>query len=478
MSRRELTVVRGEERYPYSSGEVVEALQGAGVLTDAALSITSSLEGYLRNRKEREIELAELVARIERLVRERVSGDVAERFRNQTPPFVPLVISKPEGAEALSHRKLTRSLEKLGLSFKQANAAARQVEQTLRTQGYETVPGPVLGHTVALALDAGFGREVRVRYESTLSRPAELQIVGADGKGLPFSRGVLARSVMAVGLGPEMAYRLATELERELWRRGEQEITRPQMRQWLTKLLAEEAGEEYARRYDVLHRIRVSGESIIVMVGGAPGVGKSTIASELAYRLGISRLVSTDSVRQALRSLISPELSPVLHSSTFTAWMADLLPEERDMTPDGSQVVRGFMSQVRQLGPAIDGIVARNLEESSQLLIEGIHVVPGLTAQPASHPGALVIPLLLVVSDEQSHRDHFALRDRQTNSQRLQETYMKHFAEVRHIQDFLEERARAEGVRVIDASEFDEAVEQSLKHVLASMFAARGAGEG
>ena len=36
---------------------------------------------------------------------------------------------------------------------------------------------------------------------------------------------------------------------------------------------------------------------LIVLVGGATGTGKSTVTTEVAYRLGITRVTSTDFVR-------------------------------------------------------------------------------------------------------------------------------------------------------------------------------------
>jgi 2-phosphoglycerate kinase len=280
---------------------------------------------------------------------------------------------------------------------------------------------------------------------------------------------VLARSLMAVGLGPELAYALARQVEDILWRSGEQLIKRATVRQIMTGLLQEEAGEEFARRYELLHSLRSSAEPIIVLVGGASGVGKSTIASELAYRLGISRLVSTDSVREALRSLIGPELSPVLHSSTYTAWKADLLPQERDwVVPKRKRVLRGYLSQVQQLGPALTGIINRNLEEVASLVMEGIHLVPGISVKN-QFGNAIVVQLLLEVEDEEDHRKHFALREQQTNDRRLQESYLNHFREVRFLQEFLVQQARSEGVPVIDATDMDQAVDAALEHVLNSL---------
>lgn len=466
MDLRDLKIMRGENRYPYSPGEIIEAMQGAGVPTDQALAVASEIEQQLLAEEVTELELIVLTDRLAELIRQQVSPEVAERFRAQTPPFVPLVIIKEDSREPLSTRTLSHSLEKLGLTFKEAYAVASQAGQSLRTQGYEAVPATALGHVVALGLEAGFGRELRLHYERTVNHPLELLVLEPGGGALPYSRGVLARSLMAVGLGPELSYALARQVEDILWRSGEQLIKRSTVRQIMTGLLQEEAGEEFARRYELLHSLRSSAEPIIVLMGGASGVGKSTIASELAYRLGIPRLVSTDSVREALRSLIGPELSPVLHSSTYTAWKADLLPEERDwLVPKRKRVLRGYLSQVQQLGPALTGIINRNLEEFASLVMEGIHLVPGISVQ-SQFGGAIVVQLLLVVEDEEDHRKHFALREQQTNDRRLQEAYLNHFREVRFLQDFLVKQARSEGVPVIDATDLDQAVDSALEHVL------------
>ena len=50
---------------------------------------------------------------------------------------------------------------------------------------------------------------------------------------------------------------------------------------------------------------------IILLVGGATGTGKSTVATEVAYRLGITRVTSTDFVRQTMRAFFSREFMPV-----------------------------------------------------------------------------------------------------------------------------------------------------------------------
>lgn len=477
MRRHDVRVSRGRERYNFSTGEVVEALQGAGVLTDDAIRIARDVEKQLRSHDVHDVELDELMTTLEGVVRERVSAEAAERFLVQTPPFVAMKVIKGGDAETFSRRTLSHSLEKFGLSFKEAYAIAKQVEQGLRAEGYRSIEEDMLAHVVALALEARYGREARLKYETTLTDPVDLYVLEPDGTRLPYSRGILARALMSIGLGPELAYNLAKRIEDVLWRSGERSVTREQVRREVDRLLVEEAGVDFAQRYQLLHRLRQSERPVVVLIGGAPGVGKSTIASELGYRLGIPRMVSTDAVRQALRSLISPELSPLLHESSYTAWRAELLPPEQvDARPEPVRVIRGFRAQIQQLATAITAIVDRNLTENMSLVMEGIHLVPGLSPR-SPFEGALVVELMLMVEDEGSHRDHFGLRERQTHERRDQDVYLDHFREIRILQDYLLDRARGERVPVVDASDFDQAVDKAMEHVLASLLV-RGLSEG
>lgn len=466
MKRRELRVVRGGEKYPFSTGDVVEALQGAGVVTDEAIRIARDQEKELRSRDVRRIDLDVLMGELAERVADRVGPEVAERLRHQTPPFVPLMVEGSEGGDAFSRRTLMASLEKLGLSFKEAHAASNQVEAGLRADGVERLTQTELAHRVALALEGRYGRELRLRYEAETRLMTEVRVVEDDGVTMPFSRGILAQSLTAVGLGPELSHNLAKRVEEALYKHDGSEVPRAEVRREVSELLRQEAGEEFAQRYLLMRNVRRPDKPIVLVIGGAPGVGKSALASEIGYRLGIPRIVSTDSVRQALRSLIGPDLSPVLHSSSYSAWRAELLPSERaTVKPKRKRVLRGFLAQVQQLDPAVCAIIERNITEATSLVLEGAHLVPGI-APSRSFPEATVVSVMLYVPDEEDHRRNFAVREGQTRQRRLRQPYLDHFSEIRILQDYIKEQADLDGVPAIPASDFDAAVEKTVEHVL------------
>ena len=462
--KRQLRVKHEKESYDFSVGVVVESLQGAGVPTDVAIRLAKDLDKHYRQADGKSVRLEQLVERLAKSVEKESGKTTADRFRIQTPPFVPIALQKGDKMTPFSRRSLATQLEKLDLSFKEALGVAGQVEQTLRNKGYELVTERELIHLTALALEASFGRELRNLFEVQRGQPVDIFVHEGAGESFPFSRGILAQSLMAVGLEPELAYGLSKDFEDDLWHEGLTEITRDNLRERVRKMLEDTTGGDVARRYELMKVVRQSDKPIIILIGGAPGVGKSTLAAELAYRLGIRRMVSSDAIREALRSLISPQLSPELHSSSYTAWRNELLPDEDDK-PRRKRVIRGYQSQSQQLASALTAVVKRNVVEATPVVIEGVHLLPGLLPSTAPEE-AIVVHLVLVAPDEAAHRRYFALRDEQTGQRREKEGYLNHFEEIRMIHDFIAERAVIEQVPIIAMGNFNTTVERGLEYVL------------
>ncbi len=61
MKPRDLRVVRGDERYSFSAGVLVEALQSAGVPTEDAISLAQEVEAHLRESPSRRVDLNHLM---------------------------------------------------------------------------------------------------------------------------------------------------------------------------------------------------------------------------------------------------------------------------------------------------------------------------------------------------------------------------------------------------------------------------------
>lgn len=278
-------------------------------------------------------------------------------------------------------------------------------------------------------------------------------ILVRDGKsGLPFSKGILASSVLPTGLSPDTAYQLAERVEDTLLQRGVKDIAVADLRDIVTETVRELIGEGAAHSYVRWQEAQERDLPLIVLIGGTTGVGKSAVATQLANRLGIVRIVSTDSIREVLRGILTEDLLPVLHRSTYMTGeaFADLV------TPPSTALLAGFKRQSAIVGAGIRRVVRRAVVEGHDLIIEGVHLLPGVLEPPDPNE-AITVPVMLILEDRDAHRSHFGGREAPG---RPADRYLAYFDEIRDIQDEVIRQAVASGLPMVRAYDLDTTVSE------------------
>ena len=154
--------------------------------------------------------------------------------------------------------------------------------------------------------------------------------------GLPYSKGLMASQVMVSGLAPFRAYQVAERIEERLFERGTPSVTSEELYSLAAEVLEDVAGERYAKNFLRWRDVEGLDIPLVLLIGGATGVGKSTIATQLAARLGIVRVVATDAIREVMRALFSRELMPTLYTSSFDADSALREPPRGEPTRSSS----------------------------------------------------------------------------------------------------------------------------------------------
>jgi 2-phosphoglycerate kinase len=271
----------------------------------------------------------------------------------------------------------------------------------------------------------------------------------------------MARALMGTGLRPERAYELARLIEVALLAEQTEGPTSPeQVYDVAASVLAQHEDETAVRRLRRYQGLQEIERPLILLVGGATGTGKSTITTEVAHRLGVTRVTSTDFVRQTMRAFFSEAFMPAIHYSSFEAGAVASLPD-RD---SGDAIVRGFLDQTRNVLVGVRAVMERALTENHSMALEGVHLVPGLV--PATLDGAIISQCVIAISDEELHASHFYVRDADSVGVRPVEKYLESLPEIRRIQDFLVARAEEEGVPVIENRDRDESIDAVIRLVL------------
>jgi 2-phosphoglycerate kinase len=120
-------------------------------------------------------------------------------------------------------------------------------------------------------------------------------IVVRKGYGLPYSKGLMAQALSATALSQGRSFELARLIERRLGERGQAEIDVSALDALAEEVLLEEEGELTAARYRGWRRLDRLDRPLVVLIGGTTGVGKSTLATMLAARLGVNRVIAHSS---------------------------------------------------------------------------------------------------------------------------------------------------------------------------------------
>jgi 2-phosphoglycerate kinase len=277
------------------------------------------------------------------------------------------------------------------------------------------------------------------------------------GLGLPFSRGLMATSVLATGAETAQAYAIAAEIQRKLALRGRVDIEAGELAEIAAATIEAHAGLQLAKRYQTWRKLRHDGRPLLLVLGGAPGVGKSTISTRLAVRFGITRIVTTDTIREVLRTVIPPSVLPELHVSTYES-----------VGGTGSDPADVYLRQARVVGGALVAVVRRLLTERRSVIIEGVHLLPGeLLAGLGDHPSRPVaVELMLILEDAELHRAQLAGRSA-AEPGRAGQRSLDQFATIRALHDRLAGLARAAGVESLDLGSPDRLTERLLELVFA-----------
>jgi len=378
-----------------------------------------------------------------------------ERLGTPAAPERPRTfVEDPEGRRPFMRGIMIHSLLARGISFADAFRTANEVRE--RVRGRPVVTREELAKTVREILgDAAVSEEGRGR-----PGPASI-VVSGHGRKLPFSKGILSQSLLAAAIEPNDAFDVAREIEGQLQAHGVQEIERGELRRIAFETLRKRIGPRIAERYLVWRRYQEPDRPVILLLGGATGAGKTSLGLEVAHRLGIQRVLSTDSIRQIMRIMLSADLVPAIHRSSYEAGGVAAAGDE-------DPVIQGFRAQAATVSVGVRAMMDRAVAESSSMILDGVSIVPGMIDLRAYAHTAHVIFLVVATLSPEAYRSRFAARERD-EIHRPQHRYAEHLDPILRIQEHFLELADRYNIPIVDNDNFDRSVLSIVRHVTESL---------
>lgn len=294
--------------------------------------------------------------------------------------------------------------------------------------------------------------------------PGDREILVEDSQGRrPFSRARVSSSLTLTGVDDGQAYQIAEEMLNEFQREGMDIVSRDQVRKAALRLLKETGGKVVADRYASWHEFRNADPSrpIIVLLGGTSGVGKTSVGVALANMLKVSRVASTDEIRQVMRLMISPDLMPTLHKSSYAAWESFPQASVEGIEP----LIPAFHDQASRVLVGVRATIERALEESTSLVIDGVHLLPDLLDLKPYKGQAIFVRANLYISDAKMYKDRFKQRGKEASA-RPQHRYLEYMKHILKLQKHILEIGEAKGIPAIENSDFDETLQTLSLYVI------------
>lgn len=281
--------------------------------------------------------------------------------------------------------------------------------------------------------------------------------VEKDNNTFPFSKGILARSILPTNLPIDTIYTIVEEVK-ENFQPVSKAVSADDIKAKVVELLEARGLEKEIKRYRISHKIAQIEKPIVILIGGTAGVGKSAITAELSRRLGIKRVIATDEIREVMRYMLPEDLLPTLHQSSFDAGDVLAGPDIRE------NVLVGFTQQASLVNRGVYAYSKRSEKEGLNTIFNGVHLVPGMLEMDDGKNLMMLFHYILSLDDIEEHKQRF--HSRAKGSYRKAERYIEKIERIRSVQEYCVKKIENTNVKKIENLKINQTVTEIVDHLI------------
>ncbi|MBP9758874.1 HAD-IA family hydrolase [Candidatus Dojkabacteria bacterium] len=180
----------------------------------------------------------------------------------------------------------------------------------------------------------------------------------------------------------------------------------------------------------------------VILIGGTQATGKTKIASKLAKTLNISHIISTEQIKDIVKSIISKDQLPSLYENVLNI--------KNNISNINNDKIWGYLRQTMDLKPCIEAIINNPHSYKDTTIIEGTHLIPGVINFPSE---VKVIHFILYQPNEILHSKLLNERNRYQ---------IEDYSKIRTFQEYLISVAEKNNAKLINSEDTDSCLYQIL----------------
>jgi mevalonate-3-phosphate-5-kinase len=192
----------------------------------------------------------------------------------------------------------------------------------------------------------------------------------------------------------------------------------------------------------------------IILIGGIPGVGKSSISGFLASNLGVDIVLSGDYLREFARPLVNGEEGRILNYSVYEAWK-----QFGEFSKEN--VLKGFHEQGRIINRGIEAVLRRAIDNGESLILETLYFIPEYINDDVLNK---IIPLYIQISNQSLNAQRLLQRTQYTHFQSSGDRLAEQLPVYGIMRDYSVEQCRKYSIKVFDNLDFTKTRDDILKY--------------
>ena len=198
-----------------------------------------------------------------------------------------------------------------------------------------------------------------------------------------------------------------------------------------------------------------TGKAPIILIGGIPGVGKSSISGYIARSLGIDIVLSGDYLREFARPILSEENQKILGTSVYEAW--------QHFGPENDENIRkGFLTQGEILNKGLNAVLKRAIRNGEPLIAETLYFIP---SQMEKEVMDSITPLYIYISKKEINSQRLLEREKYTHYNSPGKRLSDQLDRYRVMMDYSLKECGSYGIRAFDNLVYTDTREEIIQYL-------------